>query len=366
MAKFKKAISVDVGTFAVKALQISKSGDSFQIEKSSLAQINQDDYAQDPELAQTSATAAALEGFATKNTFMIGALPGQSVVIRYPRLPQMPEDELQAAIETEAGQSIPYDLEEVTLDSLVLDTVAEGGENLQRVLLVAAKNEVIESRMRIFDDSGIEPYVFSVDSLAVADAAEFERQFEGVHSVALVNLGANTTNIHFCKDGISNFIRDISWGGQELTTAIQRALRVVYEEAEQMKKDFAEADIAPPDEAPAASPALEPDGGAGAATLEEAVQPIIARLVGEVRRSFEYYEQQLYESPVEKVILTGGVAAFPLVAHSFIQSLGIDNVVVASPATGFTLSGEAAAVFNENPAQFAVAVGLAVRGTQEL
>jgi Tfp pilus assembly PilM family ATPase len=102
-------------------------------------------------------------------------------------------------------------------------------------------------------------------------------------------------------------------------------------------------------------------------TVKELCGPALQKLVGEVRRSFDYYEQQLYEQPVDRLIISGGIAEFPLIAQTLTDDLGI-SVEVANPMDSALLirSGSDAGLMSEQPAQFMVAVGLAARGASQL
>ena len=103
-------------------------------------------------------------------------------------------------------------------------------------------------------------------------------------------------------------------------------------------------------------------------SLREVLSSPLARLVTEIRRSFDYYEQQLYEKPVERLLLSGGVAQLPGLPEALAEELGLDNVEVADPtASALILRNDAAvAEMRKRPAQFVVAVGLAARGAAEL
>ena len=74
--------------------------------------------------------------------------------------------------------------------------------------------------------------VVGVDALALEDAAEGSDFRLVGESVALINIGASSVSIHFTKDGVSNFIRDISWGAKEMIQAIAKFKRCNFEEAE--------------------------------------------------------------------------------------------------------------------------------------
>ena len=147
--KPKKALGLDIGTHSVKAAQMSRVRGRLRVEELGYALVDRDQVSVDPVAAHADAVREAVRGMQVSQSMVVGALPGQTAVIRYPRLPDMPYSQIAEAIETEAGQSIPYDLSEVYLDWFHLDTVDEGDERMLRILLVAAKHAVIESRTKI-------------------------------------------------------------------------------------------------------------------------------------------------------------------------------------------------------------------------
>ena len=433
--KPKKVVGLDVGSHAVKAVQMSRSGNTLCIDEVGYALVDPNQVNVDPIAAQADALREALRRISVNQSMVVGALPGQTVVIRYPRLRDVPVDAIDQAIENEASRNIPYDLSEVFLDWSLLAEETEGPEKLLKVLLVAAKSEVIDSRVQVADAAEISYDILSVDSLALADAAEGCHWLNKDESIALINLGASSVSIHFTKDGVSNFIRDISWGAKEMINAIAKARRCEFEEAESILFNFerelakssqvvevtpvpdVEPDPAtpPPLNAQDASSALDPleeelggleqeapalqepedlssvldplEGEPDAleqpvltmqetqvdeiqvvTPLDEILAMPIAKLVAEVRRSFDYYEHQLYERPVERIILSGGVAHLPPIQEALRNDLGIEEVVVADPCqAGIRIKGKTnAPEFDEYPAQFMVAIGLAARGAAEL
>lgn len=405
--KPKKVIGLDIGTQSVKAVQVSRAGRGMNIEQVGYATIDRNMLNSDPVAAHARAMREALEDFNVSQALIASDLPGQSVVIRYPRLRDVSVGELDEAIEREASQNIPYDLSEVLLDWSLLAEEIEGDSTVQKVLLVAAKHDVIDQRIQFADIAGIEYSVLSVDSLSLADAAEECKFFNQNETVALINLGASSVSIHFTKNGESNFIRDVNWGAKELVQAIAKGRRLDYEQAERMMIEEAATlsndsgdvvDVQVVDEPEveaivdeASSPAanlLDPlddeiglesatpqaaatsslTSAGGEQTLTDILTAPVSRLVTEVRRSFDYYEHQLYEHPVERIILSGGIANIPLIRESLADELGIDNVAVADPGSGaVTLSKKVSLNRGSvHPAQFMVAVGLAARGLNEL
>jgi Tfp pilus assembly PilM family ATPase len=104
--------------------------------------------------------------------------------------------------------------------------------------------------------------------------------------------------------------------------------------------------------------------------MEAVVRSPIQRLIGEIRRSFDYYEQQLYEKSVDRIILSGGVAPYPPLREAISREMGIENVEIANPLKGKVEVSQAAessvADVLLHPAQFVVAIGMAGRGAMAL
>lgn len=478
-SKPTKSVGIDIGSHSVKAVQMSKSGGRYRIESAGYAAVDPAQSSADPVQAQADALREALRFMNPGSSLIVGALPGQTAVIRYPRLPDVSEAELQRAIDREAAQNLPYDLSEVNIDWTVLDRGMEGEESVAKVLLVAAKHELIDSRVQVADAAGIEFNILGVDSLALADAAEACDFLRVGETVAMVDIGANSTIIHFIRDSVSNFYRDVNWGARELVQAITKSRHCDASMAEQMLQEAAsqqestgeappappieEAWVSPPPmpesehEAPAQPPAppseeslseledlagepaeqataketielidldsdelgsvgnepvgtnalepledeIGPPPGPPASSLEpldneisgtartmddepapaigsvheQEDQPVtellhlpLSRLVGEIRRSFDYYEQQLYERPVDRIILSGGVAHLPIVAQIIRDELGFDAIEAADPGNSALVLGRDDAIgpLLNRPTQFLTAIGLAARGAAEL
>lgn len=421
--KPKKCIGLDIGTHSVKAVQMSRSSGRLYVDEVGYALVDRNLVNADPTTAHGNAVKEALMTLPVSQSLLVGALPGQTVVIRYPRLPESARNNLNEAVQKEAGQNIPYDLAEVVLDWTLLEegVDAAGAAQQLKVLLVAAKHEVLDSRIQITQNADVTLGVLGVDSLALADAAEacgFLREGE---TVALINVGLGSASIHFVKDGRSNFIRDVSWGARELLQAIAKERRVDLDEADRILRDAAngideaaaeaakakaEAEAAAKnktEEAPAAKsvnpfddpfgesapPAPPPLGGGSlldpldddpvpavgrptgirsSKTLRETMTTPLARMVSEIRRSFDYYEHQLYERPVDRIILSGGISHLPLMRDVIAEELGIEAVEVANPLASALHMGDDFALGEmlQRPSQFMVAIGLAARGMADL
>jgi len=419
--KPKKAIGLDIGTHAVKAVLMSRASGRLKIDQATCALVDRNELNVDPVRAQVAAVREALETMPVPQSYVVAALTGNTVVVRYPRLTDVPKEQLRSAIEREAANNMPYDLREVFLDWAVLDEYQEDERRQLKVLLVAAKHEEIENRLQILYGAEVQCGVLSVDSLALADAGEACDFLRVGETVAIINVGLNSSSIHFIKDGVSNFIREVNWGAREIFQAVAKGRRCDFEKAIEIVEGYeregmtdtdvpealealeTEIGFAEDDEVPMAGdpfaelgdggslldPLDEEFGASGGGSpinrnkanvsglsgyekkeqrLEDLVAGPLSRMGVEFRRSFDYYEHQLYEQPVDRIVLAGGLANFPLVAMTLKDELGFGVVEIANPLDSGLLLGEEGALkpLIKRPAQFVVAVGLAARGMADL
>ena len=120
----------------------------------------------------------------------------------------------------EAEQHVPFDMESVELDFQILDPDADGLE--MSVLLVAAKRELIESKVRMLTDAGLEPAVVDVEAFALHNAFEINHPDAMNGVVGLLNIGHDVTNINILDDGVPLLTRDLTVGTRRFREDLQR------------------------------------------------------------------------------------------------------------------------------------------------
>jgi type IV pilus assembly protein PilM len=106
------------------------------------------------------------------------------------------------------------------------------------VLLVAAKRELIEGKLRLLTDSEIQPSVVDVDAFALHNAFEvnYPDAMSGV--VCLVNIGNEVTNINILDDGVPLLTRDIAGGTRRFREDLQRERGLSAEDADTLLQGY--------------------------------------------------------------------------------------------------------------------------------
>src|SRR2546421_2613137 len=120
----------------------------------------------------------------------------------------------------------------VELDFQILDPDAEGLQ--MNVLLVAAKRELVESRVGLLGEAGLDPSIIDVDAFAIHNAFELNHPDAMQGVVGLVNIGHEVTNVNILEDGIPVLTRDLSVGTRRFREDLQREKGLASEEAEKV------------------------------------------------------------------------------------------------------------------------------------
>src|SRR5688572_12412220 len=175
---------------------------------------------------------AVIDSVGIKKTDVVAAVGGHDVIVKPIPMDRMSEDDAREVIRWEAEQHVPFDMENVELDFQVLDP---DGEGLQMtVLLVAAKRALVEGRIGLLTDAGLDAKVIDVDAFALHNAFEMNHPDELSGIVGLVNIGRETTNINILEEGVPVLTRDMPLGTRRLREDLQRERGVSVDEAEAM------------------------------------------------------------------------------------------------------------------------------------
>ena len=231
----RQVVGCDIGSSAIKLVELKplKNGE-FQLLHAASASLSAEAIV-DGAIMDSSLVVEALSHLIAENNIKnpnFGtALSGHSVIIKRIQLPMMSEAELSESIQWEAEQYIPFDINDVNLDYVVLDTSA--GDSMD-VLLVAVKKDRIADYTSVLVQAGREPSLVDVDVFALQNAYEANYDLPQ-DTMALVNIGASVMNINVLHQGSSVFWRDVAFGGNQYTEAIQRELNLPREEAERLK-----------------------------------------------------------------------------------------------------------------------------------
>src|SRR5919106_5359003 len=200
LGKSKAVVGLDIGSSAVKAVELKPAGKGYRVAAFGTEPIPPDSIV-DGAIIDSAAVAESIrrvfESKAFKTKEVAASLSGNAVIVKKISLPLMTAAELDESIYWEAEQYIPFDIQDVNLDYQILD--AGGGpdsKSTMEVLLVAAKKEKIADYTGVIAQAGRTPVVVDVDAFALQNAYELNYGFEPGAVVVLLNDGDSAININ--------------------------------------------------------------------------------------------------------------------------------------------------------------------------
>ncbi len=102
-------------------------------------------------------------------------------------------------------------------------------------LLVAVKNETIQSYLQAIQAAGLEPTIGDIDYFALENMFALAYPEEQEKTVALVNVGSRFTSVSIIQKGESLFAGDVGVGGRLYTDTLCEATGMDAAAAEQIK-----------------------------------------------------------------------------------------------------------------------------------
>ncbi|MGH7590034.1 MAG: type IV pilus biogenesis protein PilM [Gemmatimonadales bacterium] len=235
----KTTVGLDIGSGLIKVVEISHGGGDPVLSRVAFAPVSADAIVDGEIIDQGVVADAIRQLLATsriKTKSVVIAVGGRDVIVKKIQMDRMSEPEAREVIRWEAEQHVPFDMENVELDFQILDPEGEGIQ--MTVLLVAAKRELVEGRMSLLAEAGLEASVIDVDAFALHNAFELNHPDDLSGVVGLVNIGNEMSNINILEDGIPVLTRDLSVGVRKFREDMQRERGLSVEEAEKILRGF--------------------------------------------------------------------------------------------------------------------------------
>ncbi|HJR41022.1 MAG TPA: type IV pilus assembly protein PilM [Gemmatimonadaceae bacterium] len=237
----KTTIGLDIGSGLIKVAVVEHGRSEPELTKVAIAPLLADAIVEgevmDPGIVADAVRAALMNaGIKVKGKGVVTAVGGRDVIIKKIQIDRVKEQQAREIIRWEAEQHVPFDMESVELDFQILDPDAEGLE--MSVLLVAAKRELIENKMRLLTDAEVAPGVVDVDAFALHNAFELNYPDAMSGVVCLVNIGHEVTNINILDEGVPLLTRDIAIGTRRFREDLQRERGISAEEADALLQGY--------------------------------------------------------------------------------------------------------------------------------
>lgn len=347
-AKNPPLIGLDISSSSVKLVELAPGSkkDTYQLERYAVELLPRGalvDGAMENMEAIADAISRALKKSGSRTKSVAMALPSAAVITKRIMLPAgLREEELEAQVESEANQYIPFAIDEVNLDFQVIGPAANSPDDVD-VLLAASRKEKVQDRVAVAEMAGLTPVVMDIESYALRAALDYHN----LHAsdapsgaiVALFHMGANTTSLNVMLDGEPVYDREQAFGGVQLTQDIVRNFGLTFEEAEARKRA----------------------GDLPENYERDLLQPFVEDAATEVARALQFFFTSTPYTRVDRILLSGGSAIVPGLEGAVANRTQVPTQIMG-PFAGMSIgSGVREKQLNLDAPSLLVATGLALR-----
>lgn len=220
----KKMITIDIGTYQVKVVEGSFNNNTIKVYKAFSISTPKGSYEDGKilsigRLAQGIKEGLEQNGIKTKSA--IFTIKSSHIIYREFLLPQSKPKILEQMVEMETQQNLPVDINHYQVDYKVLESLRQDGELKYRVLAAAVPKELVQGYMNLFSLLHLKEIAIDLQSNSISKLMNHCRRINNQvyvrdHTIALIDLGYQSTELTVLEWGIGKFNRTLPIGSREL------------------------------------------------------------------------------------------------------------------------------------------------------
>lgn len=271
--------------------------------------------------------------------YVVSVLPETKTFIKTFETVPSEKANLQETIKKEIELYVPFKIEEVYFDWKIVSRES----NKIKVLVGVAPKNIVDSYLHLLKMAGLKPLSLEIESVAILDSL-LDKKETSLGPLAVLDLGATRSSLIMVDGEVIQLTISLPHAGANLTQIIADELKLSFEEAQKIKKDFCE----------------NPKDSKNEVVAKN-IKIFFNNLTQSLINHLKFYEENSGKK-ITKIIVCGGGANLPGLVPHFEENLKIKtikgnpwvNIFVKEPP----ISASESLIYT-------TAIGLALRGLEE-
>ena len=290
----RRVFGLDIGSSSVSAVQLRKKGGGWVVTAANRIKIPPNEENEEQEHRQINTVNAinkCLEPIKTQTRLAVCSVSGPEAAVRDFKFPSLPSDEMEPAVMFEATQVCPFNADDITVDYQLLNNDQDNVSGL----LVAATNQLVESKVKLAKQASLDCVLMDIDGLALLNClSECEKGDGGQTTIAILNIGGSYTTLAIMNGRgtqYSPFVRDMAYAGIDIVKAIAEEKNMSTKEVESAIGGF------------------ESDNSTEQLVkFKDSLEKACEKLIVDITETLRYYTAQEKSSFVERIFVCGEFA----------------------------------------------------------
>ena len=340
--KKRDIVGIDIGTSSVKVVEIEQFETTIRLKTYGELQLGPyvsaplGSAVRLPVEARTKAIVDILRESNVESKQGVMTLPLADSFVTTISLVAQEREDIGPRVHVEARKHIPVPLSEVELEWVEVEPLANTPKSVREVLLAVIQKSAIAESKSILSSISMTSQQPEIELFSALRAATKETDT----SVAVIDLGAQTSKLYISEGGFLRRIHRVRVGGASATDRIASSLAVSFEEAENQKRN------------------ARPDTQYFA-DIKKVMVATYEKPMQEFKRVIDQYEIRSGTALSRIVIMGGGVSFYDF--SSFVSYALDRKVEKANPFTKIAYPAFMEDALTEIAPVFGVALGAALR-----
>lgn len=280
--KRNQVIGVDVGSAAVKIVQLRKGAGGWSVAAAGIVRIGRHSE-KGTALASARAIQNCMEVSGGRSRLAVCGVGGREAAIRDFEVDEVEPFQLEQTILTQAENLNPFDTDKILFDYRVLSQ----SDGKMKGYVAAATERLVKNKLNAMKKAGLKCAMVDIEALSLINCRNQLTKSKDHSSTAIINIGHSTTSFVAEGKGNTPFVREIKFGGKDIFHRLAETAEATQEQAEEhLFGKNGESD-----------------------RYAAMLAPICRQLVTEVNRTLRFYEAQAGSSIIDKLLVCGGMAS---------------------------------------------------------
>ncbi len=285
-----RILGIDIGSSSIKIVEVDSAFGRFDIHDYHESRV-------EPGVPIEETVSTLVKGLSKTPDRIVVSLPSGQTTFRNLQLPTRDKKAIQAGVKFELEDELPFPLEESLNDYAIINQTRQGSS----IHVAATLKRHIVTALQSWENTVVSPDIVTTDAWAyriLMNRIMGPNLKEG--PVLLVQIGHRKTILYLHWNGSPALIREVQFGGQDLTAAICQKYELPFEQAEALKMD--RGFISHPD----ANQDVTPEQLELSECLEKALESIVLEL-----KQVSLVTKSLTHQHLDTIFLAGGTSLLP-------------------------------------------------------
>ncbi len=319
----KNIISIDLGSYETKIIEAKKNNNTIQVNKA-FSILTPEGCYEDGRIKNEKILSEALRDELKKNKISSKTayltIKSTAIITREIPFPLVGPKEIDGMLKFQLSEYLPMDVSRYVVQYKIIGKVFDDEKERLNVLIVAVPKDIVEKHYFLLSQLNLKPEILDYQSNSISKLIWFadsinDSIFVSDKTIAVIDLGYNSTNVSIIKNGKLQISRAIEVGGENLDENILNLFDFSKEKLLEKKSGINDVSVIS-------------GSYSDYNRLINVTKNTIESMIEKLENIFKYYISKEIGNEISMILLYGGLSQIKGVDKLFSDYFNIDTVIL--------------------------------------